>query len=132
MPYSSPSFKLLDEIQVVLKTPRQNGVYSLDLKNIVPSGEVQRTWDVLAVSVQYLQSNPSPLFALYTISPFMGCFGLCDFARGEVIGAMGCGKWVMRLSCAQYLGGVWALNREGRVVWFCAKCGLSTGQLAGC
>ncbi|GKD97040.1 hypothetical protein Tco_1380937, partial [Tanacetum coccineum] len=34
----SPSFKLLDESQVVLRAPRQNGVYSLDLKNIVPSG----------------------------------------------------------------------------------------------
>ncbi|GKE36344.1 hypothetical protein Tco_1459749, partial [Tanacetum coccineum] len=31
------SFKLIDESQVVLKAPRQNGVYSLDLKNIVPS-----------------------------------------------------------------------------------------------
>ncbi|GJU70445.1 hypothetical protein Tco_1256704 [Tanacetum coccineum] len=37
----SPSFKLLDENQVVLRAPRQNGVYSLDLKNIVPSGENQ-------------------------------------------------------------------------------------------
>ncbi|GJT90755.1 retrovirus-related pol polyprotein from transposon TNT 1-94 [Tanacetum coccineum] len=34
----SPSFKLLDESQVVLRAPRQNGVYSLDLKNIVLSG----------------------------------------------------------------------------------------------
>ncbi|GKB58167.1 ribonuclease H-like domain-containing protein [Tanacetum coccineum] len=33
----SPSFKLLDENQVVLRAPRQNDVYSLDLKNIVPS-----------------------------------------------------------------------------------------------
>ncbi|GKB85568.1 putative ribonuclease H-like domain-containing protein [Tanacetum coccineum] len=33
----SPSFKLLDENQVVLRAPRQNGVYSLDLKNIVAS-----------------------------------------------------------------------------------------------
>ncbi|GKA38637.1 hypothetical protein Tco_0731188 [Tanacetum coccineum] len=32
------NFKLLDENQVVLRAPRQNGVYSLDLKNIVPSG----------------------------------------------------------------------------------------------
>ncbi|GJX19421.1 putative ribonuclease H-like domain-containing protein [Tanacetum coccineum] len=31
------NFKLLDENQVVLRAPRQNGVYSLDLKNIVPS-----------------------------------------------------------------------------------------------
>ncbi|GJU40275.1 putative ribonuclease H-like domain-containing protein [Tanacetum coccineum] len=34
----SPSFKLLDESQVVLRAPRKDGVYSLDLKNIVPSG----------------------------------------------------------------------------------------------
>ncbi|GJY53565.1 putative ribonuclease H-like domain-containing protein, partial [Tanacetum coccineum] len=31
-------FKLLDESQIVLRAPRQNDVYSLDLKNIVPSG----------------------------------------------------------------------------------------------
>ncbi|GKB01420.1 ribonuclease H-like domain-containing protein [Tanacetum coccineum] len=37
----SPSFKLLDENQVVLRAPRQNGVYSLDLKNIVPSGGLE-------------------------------------------------------------------------------------------
>ncbi|GJS18546.1 putative ribonuclease H-like domain-containing protein [Tanacetum coccineum] len=36
----SPSFKLLDESQVVLRAPRQNGVYTLDLKNIVPSGGI--------------------------------------------------------------------------------------------
>ncbi|GJX38850.1 putative ribonuclease H-like domain-containing protein, partial [Tanacetum coccineum] len=36
----SPSFKLLDENQAVLRAPRQNGVYSLDLKNIVPSGGI--------------------------------------------------------------------------------------------
>ncbi|GKF71520.1 hypothetical protein Tco_0207634, partial [Tanacetum coccineum] len=34
----SPSFKLLGESQVVLRVSRQNGVYSLDLKNIVPFG----------------------------------------------------------------------------------------------
>ncbi|GJV78102.1 hypothetical protein Tco_1509686 [Tanacetum coccineum] len=34
----SPSFKLLDESQVVLRGPRKDDVYSLDLKNIVPSG----------------------------------------------------------------------------------------------
>ncbi|GJT63740.1 ribonuclease H-like domain-containing protein [Tanacetum coccineum] len=36
----SPSFKLLDESQVVLRAPRRNDVYSLDLKNIVPSGGI--------------------------------------------------------------------------------------------
>ncbi|GJR45529.1 hypothetical protein Tco_1313632 [Tanacetum coccineum] len=36
----SPDFKLLDESQVLLKVPRQNNMYSFDLKNIVPSGEL--------------------------------------------------------------------------------------------
>ncbi|GKB69358.1 hypothetical protein Tco_0930770, partial [Tanacetum coccineum] len=34
----SPSFKLLDESQVVLRAPRKDDVYSLDLKNIVLFG----------------------------------------------------------------------------------------------
>ncbi|GJR34271.1 putative ribonuclease H-like domain-containing protein [Tanacetum coccineum] len=34
----SPDFKLLDESQVLLKVPRQNNVYSFDLKNVAPSG----------------------------------------------------------------------------------------------
>ncbi|GJW03431.1 uncharacterized mitochondrial protein-like protein [Tanacetum coccineum] len=33
----SPNFKLLDESQVLLKIPRQNNMYSFDLKNVVPS-----------------------------------------------------------------------------------------------
>ncbi|GKE70938.1 hypothetical protein Tco_1529010, partial [Tanacetum coccineum] len=36
----SPSFKLLDESQVVLRAPRKDDVYSLDLKNIVLSGGI--------------------------------------------------------------------------------------------
>ncbi|GJV56377.1 putative ribonuclease H-like domain-containing protein [Tanacetum coccineum] len=34
----SPEFKLPDENQVLLKIPRQNNMYSFNLKNIVPSG----------------------------------------------------------------------------------------------
>ncbi|GKC36880.1 ribonuclease H-like domain-containing protein [Tanacetum coccineum] len=34
----SLDFKLLDENQVLLKVPRQNNMYSFDLKNVVPSG----------------------------------------------------------------------------------------------
>ncbi|GJU78513.1 putative ribonuclease H-like domain-containing protein [Tanacetum coccineum] len=34
----SSDFKLLDESKVLLKVPRQNNMYSFDLKNIVPSG----------------------------------------------------------------------------------------------
>ncbi|GJZ90581.1 putative ribonuclease H-like domain-containing protein [Tanacetum coccineum] len=36
----SPSFKLLDENQVMLRAPRQNGVYSLYLKNIILYGGI--------------------------------------------------------------------------------------------
>ncbi|GKD57770.1 hypothetical protein Tco_1291157 [Tanacetum coccineum] len=37
----SPDFKLLDESQVLLKVPRQNNMYSFDLKNAVPSRVVR-------------------------------------------------------------------------------------------
>ncbi|GJS38275.1 hypothetical protein Tco_0563318 [Tanacetum coccineum] len=35
----SPNFKLTDESHVLLKVPRKNNMYSVDLKNIVPKGE---------------------------------------------------------------------------------------------
>ncbi|GKC18703.1 putative ribonuclease H-like domain-containing protein, partial [Tanacetum coccineum] len=34
----SPDFKLLDENQVLLRVPRKNNMYSVDLKNVVPLG----------------------------------------------------------------------------------------------
>ncbi|GKB47750.1 hypothetical protein Tco_0898503 [Tanacetum coccineum] len=34
----SPDFKLLDENYVLLRVPRKDNMYSVDLKNIVPSG----------------------------------------------------------------------------------------------
>ncbi|GJW85780.1 putative ribonuclease H-like domain-containing protein [Tanacetum coccineum] len=34
----SPNFKLTDESQVLLKVPRKNNMYNVDLKNIVPKG----------------------------------------------------------------------------------------------
>nr|GEX13736.1 putative ribonuclease H-like domain-containing protein [Tanacetum cinerariifolium] len=36
----SPEFKLLDETQVLLRVPRENNMYNVDLKNIVPSGNL--------------------------------------------------------------------------------------------
>ncbi|GJS29028.1 hypothetical protein Tco_0489648, partial [Tanacetum coccineum] len=36
----SPDFKLLDAIQVLLRVPRQSNMYSFDLKNDVPSGNL--------------------------------------------------------------------------------------------
>ncbi|GJY82125.1 putative ribonuclease H-like domain-containing protein [Tanacetum coccineum] len=38
--------KLLDESQVLLKVPRQNNMYSFDLKNVVPSGGIKREFSV--------------------------------------------------------------------------------------
>ncbi|GKB16981.1 ribonuclease H-like domain-containing protein [Tanacetum coccineum] len=34
----SPNFKLIDESQVLLRVPRKNNMYSVDLKNMVPKG----------------------------------------------------------------------------------------------
>ncbi|GKA49712.1 ribonuclease H-like domain-containing protein [Tanacetum coccineum] len=34
----SPDFKLLDESQVLLRVPRKNNMYNVDLKNVIPSG----------------------------------------------------------------------------------------------
>ncbi|GJZ60046.1 putative ribonuclease H-like domain-containing protein [Tanacetum coccineum] len=34
----SPNFKLIDESRVLLRVPRKNNMYSVDLKNIVPKG----------------------------------------------------------------------------------------------
>nr|GEX47640.1 retrovirus-related Pol polyprotein from transposon TNT 1-94 [Tanacetum cinerariifolium] len=36
----SPDFKLPDESQVLLKVPRENNMYNINLKNIVPSGDL--------------------------------------------------------------------------------------------
>nr|GFB30367.1 ribonuclease H-like domain-containing protein [Tanacetum cinerariifolium] len=36
----SPNFKLLDESQVLLRVPRQSNMYSFDLQNVVPSGDL--------------------------------------------------------------------------------------------
>ncbi|GJS76741.1 putative ribonuclease H-like domain-containing protein, partial [Tanacetum coccineum] len=38
----SPNFKLIDESQVLLRVPKQNNMYSFDLKNVVPSGDLTR------------------------------------------------------------------------------------------
>ncbi|GKC13095.1 ribonuclease H-like domain-containing protein [Tanacetum coccineum] len=36
----SPNFKLLDKSQVLLRVPKQSNMYSFDLKNVVPSGDL--------------------------------------------------------------------------------------------
>ncbi|GKA40829.1 hypothetical protein Tco_0733422 [Tanacetum coccineum] len=58
----SPSFKLLDESQVVLRAPRKDDVYSLDLKNIVPSGGKPP-------SISFMRPFGCPLTILNTLDP---------------------------------------------------------------
>ncbi|GJT69320.1 putative ribonuclease H-like domain-containing protein [Tanacetum coccineum] len=41
----SSDFKLLDKSQVLLKVPRQNNMYSFNLKNVVPSGALKKQFD---------------------------------------------------------------------------------------
>ncbi|GJX37795.1 putative ribonuclease H-like domain-containing protein [Tanacetum coccineum] len=53
----SPDFKLLDESQVLLKVPRQNNMYSFDLKNVVPSGEGKATQSLLFSWVFFLSTK---------------------------------------------------------------------------
>nr|GFD08680.1 ribonuclease H-like domain-containing protein [Tanacetum cinerariifolium] len=36
----SPNFKLLDESQVLLRVPKENNMYNVNLKNIVPSRDL--------------------------------------------------------------------------------------------
>ncbi|GKC23724.1 ribonuclease H-like domain-containing protein [Tanacetum coccineum] len=60
----SPSFMLFDESQVVLRAPRKDDVYSLDLKNIVPSGERKNKTLIEAVRTMLADSLlPIPFWA---------------------------------------------------------------------
>ncbi|GKA33598.1 putative ribonuclease H-like domain-containing protein [Tanacetum coccineum] len=63
----SPSFKLLDESQVVLRAPRQNDVYSLDLKNIVPSGGLENQ---LNHKVKIIRSDHGTEFKNHAMNVF--------------------------------------------------------------
>ncbi|GJY18921.1 putative ribonuclease H-like domain-containing protein [Tanacetum coccineum] len=69
----SPSFKLLDESQVVLRAPRQNDVYSLDLKNIVPSGGVENQ---LNHKVKIIRSDHGTEFKNHAMNVFCAKKGI--------------------------------------------------------
>ncbi|GJT92881.1 hypothetical protein Tco_1081726 [Tanacetum coccineum] len=60
------NFKLLDENQVMLRAPRQNGVYNLDLKNIVPSGGTQEHY---VVSSLEKDKEPTEEYILLPLHP---------------------------------------------------------------
>ncbi|GJS50058.1 ribonuclease H-like domain-containing protein [Tanacetum coccineum] len=89
----SPSFKLLDKSQVVLRAPRQNGVYSLDLKNIVPSEEITNE-ELREFSSEYYIP-----FALHPVVPAASA-SIADFPEGKV--GVNCGA--PRLDCQTSVG----------------------------
>nr|GEV35186.1 ribonuclease H-like domain-containing protein [Tanacetum cinerariifolium] len=62
----SPEFKLLDENQVLLRVPRENNMYNVILKNIVPSGDLtclfaKATLDESNLWHRRMVSNKEPL-----------------------------------------------------------------------
>ncbi|GKA75837.1 putative ribonuclease H-like domain-containing protein [Tanacetum coccineum] len=62
----SPSFKLLDESQGVLRAPRKDDVYSLNLMNIVPSGDSLGKFDGKSDEGYLLRySTTSKVFRVY-------------------------------------------------------------------
>ncbi|GJS36740.1 putative ribonuclease H-like domain-containing protein [Tanacetum coccineum] len=72
----SADFKLLDESQVLLKVPRQNNMYSFDLKNVVPSGVTKphnKTPYVLLhgrpPSISFMRPFECPVTILNTLDP---------------------------------------------------------------
>ncbi|GKA34733.1 ribonuclease H-like domain-containing protein [Tanacetum coccineum] len=69
----SPSFKLLDESQVVLRAPRRNDVYSLDLKNIVPSGGLENQ---LNHKVKIIRSDHGTEFKNHAMNEFCAKKGI--------------------------------------------------------
>nr|GEU41632.1 hypothetical protein [Tanacetum cinerariifolium] len=60
----SPDFKLLDENQVLLRVPRENNMYNIDLKNIVPYGNLTNKPNVAS-------SGPTWLFDIDTLTRIM-------------------------------------------------------------
>ncbi|GJS20002.1 hypothetical protein Tco_0448634 [Tanacetum coccineum] len=79
----SPSFKLLDESQVVLRAPRKDDVYSLDLKNIVPSRGK-------SPSISFMRPFGFPLTILNTLDSLGKFDGKSD--EGYLLGYSTTGK----------------------------------------
>ncbi|GJZ95828.1 putative ribonuclease H-like domain-containing protein [Tanacetum coccineum] len=66
-------FKLLDESQVVLRAPRKDDVYSLDLKNIVPSGGLEKQ---LNHNVKIIRCDNGIEFKNYVMNEFCAKKGI--------------------------------------------------------
>ncbi|GJU96104.1 hypothetical protein Tco_1320860 [Tanacetum coccineum] len=68
-----PKKKLLNESQVVLRAPRKDGVYSLDLKNIVPSGGLEKQ---LNHNVKIIRCDNGTEFKNYVVNEFYAKKGI--------------------------------------------------------
>nr|GEW19496.1 putative ribonuclease H-like domain-containing protein [Tanacetum cinerariifolium] len=69
----SPEFKLPDENQVLLRVPRENNMYNVDLKSIVPSGDLtclfaKETLDETP-SIGFMRPFGCPMTILNTLDP---------------------------------------------------------------
>ncbi|GJX79393.1 ribonuclease H-like domain-containing protein [Tanacetum coccineum] len=82
----SPDFKLLDECQVLLRVPRQSNMYSFDLKNVVPSGDLtclfakatvdeSKLWHRRLGHVNFKTMNKLVKGNLLTLTDVMDLFG---------------------------------------------------------
>ncbi|GKC96346.1 retrovirus-related pol polyprotein from transposon TNT 1-94, partial [Tanacetum coccineum] len=76
----SPDFKLLNENHVLLRVPRKDNMYSVDLKNIVPSGGRKpalsfmrpfRCPVIILTTIDHLGSGPNWLFDIDALTKSM-------------------------------------------------------------
>ncbi|GJY01957.1 ribonuclease H-like domain-containing protein, partial [Tanacetum coccineum] len=73
-----PKGNLLDESQVVLRAPRKDDVYSLDLKNIVPSGGTQ---DSYVAGSSGKDKGPTQEYILLPLQPHRTRFPVKDVVQ---------------------------------------------------
>nr|GEU64711.1 hypothetical protein [Tanacetum cinerariifolium] len=67
----SLDFKLLDESQVLLRVPRKNNMYSVDLKNVAPSGGNQSNGSAGKARVETVPDKDYILLLLRTQDPLL-------------------------------------------------------------
>ncbi|GKD37130.1 hypothetical protein Tco_1257337, partial [Tanacetum coccineum] len=75
-----------------IRTARRSSILKAIDFLLEEQGRSEVTLESYQLTYKAFPSNPNPPYALHHSQPWMGCFGLCDCARGEVIGAMGSGE----------------------------------------
>nr|GEU42477.1 putative ribonuclease H-like domain-containing protein [Tanacetum cinerariifolium] len=69
----SPEFKLLDENQVLLRVPRENNMYNVNLKNIVPFGDLPCLFSKATLDESNLWHRRLGHINLKTMNKFVKC-----------------------------------------------------------